>query len=200
MACIQTHSQHYQSTLNGKNNQNMQIVTMSGQIIPLLGDFKPNILDIAHSLSQINRYNGHTYKPYSVAQHSVLVSDQVPSHLQFQALMHDAHEAYCCDLPKPTKEVVNHLGCDGWDKFEGDIAVKVRRHYGLPISVSKEVKDADNFLMANEIGSLFTDRAKSSFLKLGFTPRYDIMIVPISSDRAFELFLERFHKLSNGVE
>jgi 5'-deoxynucleotidase YfbR-like HD superfamily hydrolase len=178
----------------------MKIVTSSGEIIPLLGSFKPNIYDIAHSLSLTNRYSGHTSKAYSVAQHSVLVSQHVPSHFAFQALLHDAHEAYCCDLPKPTKEVVNHLSKGGWNQFEDHVASVVRRHYGLPVSCHKEVKKADEELMLNEIGSLFNDRAKSSFLKLGFTPKYNMMIVPVSSDDAYELFMSRFRELSSGIE
>lgn len=177
----------------------MQIVTQSGAIIPLLGNFKPKIEDIIHSLSQTNRFNGHTNSFYSNAQHSVLVSRLVPSNLAFQALMHDSHEPYCSDLPSPIKEAINHLGNGAWDKFEDQIAAIVRRHFGLPAVLHTKVKEADQKLTRNEIGSLFSDKAKSAFMKLGFVPEYHIMIEPVNAQKAFDLFLDRFYELSNGV-
>lgn len=70
-------------------------------------------LDIAHALSQIARFGGHTACPWSVGQHSLLVSSLVlvpPSaemrhgaKLQLQALLHDAPEAYIGDVVRPIK-------------------------------------------------------------------------------------------------
>lgn len=177
----------------------MQIVTCSGEIIPLLGDFKPRIEDIAHALAQNNRYNGHTIKPYSVAQHSVLVSQHVPSYLAFQALMHDASECYTTDLPSPIKQVLDHIGDNAWSKFEGKISSIVMRHFGLPPKIDPIVKSADKKLFSNEIGSLFCDEAKSAFMKLGFTPTYDIMIVPLNVQQSYDLFLNRFFEIYNGT-
>lgn len=69
-------------------------------------NFQPadvDIVDIAHSLAQSNRYTGHCKHPYSVAQHSVLLRNLVPLHLKAAALLHDAAEAYMIDLPNPIK-------------------------------------------------------------------------------------------------
>jgi len=62
-----------------------------------------HIQDIAHALSLINRYNGMTKFPYSVAQHSILVAGQVEDKYKLEALMHDASEAYIMDVPRPWK-------------------------------------------------------------------------------------------------
>ncbi len=55
------------------------------------------INDIAISLSNICRFAGHLSHFYSVAQHAVLCSQLVPQEFAFEALMHDATEAYCQD-------------------------------------------------------------------------------------------------------
>jgi 5'-deoxynucleotidase YfbR-like HD superfamily hydrolase len=67
------------------------------------------IEDIAHALSNICRFSGHTRKFYSVAQHSVLVCRALAGEsalLQRWGLMHDAAEAYINDLIRPLKHTM----------------------------------------------------------------------------------------------
>jgi len=64
--------------------------------------------DISHSLSLITRFCGHTRFFYSVAQHSIMVSemmkqDGLSPEEQAAGLLHDAHEAYVGDVPTPMK-------------------------------------------------------------------------------------------------
>lgn len=70
-----------------------------------------DIHDIAHALSNICRFAGHTRYFYSVAQHCVMIAEElrrdgyVPL-VQLTGLMHDAPEAYMVDLPSPIKKAL----------------------------------------------------------------------------------------------
>lgn len=87
------------------------IQTFSGKAIDPL---EPNpaaldIIDVAHALSHVNRYTGHTFKPYSVALHSLTVAHLVKMRgesraTQLWALLHDATEAYLSDIAAPVKQ------------------------------------------------------------------------------------------------
>lgn len=97
--------------------------------------------DIAHHLSQINRFTGACIRPYSVAEHSLLVSEIAQRSgasllVQFAALMHDAHEAFTSDLSSPAKSAVDYLaglsgGTGAWSQFEGIHARNVRQHFRI---------------------------------------------------------------------
>lgn len=88
--------------------------------------------DIAHHLALINRFNGATNRPYSVAEHSLLVADLAAAEgaspaVQLAALMHDAHEAYCGDVTSPVQRMLGPR----WRAFEDNEAHLLRRQYGL---------------------------------------------------------------------
>jgi uncharacterized protein len=68
-----------------------------------------DIEDIAHSLSILNRFTGHTAFPFSVGQHSLHISFALRNvhheseQIQLAGLLHDATEAYVNDLARPVK-------------------------------------------------------------------------------------------------
>src|SRR5215211_1662406 len=84
--------------------------TVSGRFV---NPFDPDpeqidIGDIARALANVCRFGGHCRSFYSVAQHSVIVSELVEQRGGdvedvFAALMHDATEAYLGDMPHPIK-------------------------------------------------------------------------------------------------
>jgi len=105
-----------------------------------------SILDIAHSLSMQCRYTGHTKKFYSVAEHSLIVSEYLPPSLKMWGLMHDASEAYLCDFPSPIKKEIPQYQIME-DKIMDVIAVK----YQLwPYPMPEEVKQIDNAILNDE--------------------------------------------------
>jgi len=66
---------------------------------------------IADGLARINRFNGRTPVPWSVASHSVLVSHLCPQGLEGWGLLHDAHEAFLGDIATPSVDFI--------DRFDG---------------------------------------------------------------------------------
>jgi hypothetical protein len=60
------------------------------------------IEDIAHALALTNRYNGHTYQPYSVAEHCERMS-YLPGN-PLVNLLHEGAEAYVGDIISPHKK------------------------------------------------------------------------------------------------
>lgn len=108
-----------------------------------------HIADIAHSLALINRFNGHTTRPYSVAQHSVMVSRLVPEKYALHGLLHDAAEAYIGDFPTPWKLLVMVHGLE-ITEIEDGINEAVRLRFGLLGEAYFEVHQADQLACAAE--------------------------------------------------
>ena len=93
------------------------IATRSGRVIDFL---KPDpaqihLQDIADGLSKAPRYAGHTEKPWNVLQHSLLVAHLVSPGNRLHALLHDAPEAYLCDVPSPARRrrAASRTSCAG---------------------------------------------------------------------------------------
>lgn len=81
------------------------IETFSGGMIDPLNPTPGAICieDIAHALSNVCRFTGHTKRFYSVAQHSIIVASILPAPLKLWGLLHDASEAYIADVARPVK-------------------------------------------------------------------------------------------------
>lgn len=67
--------------------------------------------DITHALSHINRYLGHTKKPFSVGEHTLLcymLADELGYNNRelLLVLVHDFTEAYVGDCPSPLKKLL----------------------------------------------------------------------------------------------
>lgn len=101
--------------------------------------------DIAHALSMICRYGGHTSKFYSVGEHCVLMSYMVQPENALAALLHDATEAYVSDMVRPLKRMLPE-----YEKIEQRVWEAICTVYGLSTDLPAEVKEADSRILADE--------------------------------------------------
>lgn len=104
-----------------------------------------NIFDIAHALSNICRFGGHSSCFYSVAEHSVIVSEHVTPQNKMAALLHDATEAYLGDMIRPLKRCMSE-----YRAAEDRLHAVIFERFGLPSVLAAEIKMADNRLLLNE--------------------------------------------------
>jgi len=140
--------------LNGPPAPGPYLQTVSGR---WLNPFDPDpeqidIGDIARALSNQCRFGGHCRAFYSVAQHSVLVSELVAQRGGdvedvFAALMHDAAEAYLGDMPHPIKHR-SPLGA-AFREVEEHLERALRERFGIRADVAA-LKPADRALLATE--------------------------------------------------
>ena len=112
-------------------------------------------LDIAHALSNLCRFGGHCTQFYSVAQHSVLVSQvcermapEVPGAVLW-GLLHDASEAYLADVPRPVKPFLA-----GYVELEKRVLETVANRFDLPWPIPEVVKRVDNAILVDEMEQL----------------------------------------------
>ncbi|MGF6692685.1 hypothetical protein M2318_002757 [Metapseudomonas resinovorans] len=133
------------------------IVTRSGRKFDLARPTADMVdpTDITHSLSMQCRFNGHTARFYSVAQHCYLVSDLVPAEHQLAALLHDATEAYVGDMVRPLKEGMrdhahSHDVTCLYDEVERNVWLAICERFNLDPILPECVKRADLVALATE--------------------------------------------------
>ena len=151
-----------------------------------------DIVDIAHSLSLIVRFNGHCNWLHSVALHSWYMSYLVSPENALCALLHDATEAYMGDVVTPLKNLLPEFS-----KMENELWKVITSKYGLPFDIPDEVKMVDK--------------------RIVFTEKRDVLNEPLGVDWGGEvrphetftveefdwrtvktMFLDRFKELYNG--
>lgn len=167
------------------------ISTYSGQKINLNAESNDDLIieikleDIARGLSRINRFNGQTTEPYSVAQHSIIVASLVPERLKLAALLHDAAEYATGDLVSPFKAMLPAM-----KQIERRIEDAIYAKFGVVINDydKKIIKAADLVALATEKRDLMPHSVEAWEIIRGVIP-LDTVIEPWDHKTAFSEFL-----------
>jgi hypothetical protein len=119
-----------------------------------------DIRDIAHSLARVARFNGHGQgAPYSVAEHSLLVS-ALMQHLNLgdplEGLLHDGVEAIIADVPAPFKNLLPDYAA-----LDKKLDAALRAQYGLPLQKTLGCKKADELALWLEAGELMRSKGNT---------------------------------------
>lgn len=176
-----------------------------------------DIHDIAHALANSCRFFGHCSGFYSIAQHSVIVSELAVGLLRagktaevgggagaacvrmtaLAGLLHDAAEAYVGDIVAPLKQLLPDFA-----RIERGVEDAIAARFGLsqilanrtaPSSIRDAVKKADLMALATERRDLLNPLHPFTWIDLP-APRIE-PIVPWLPSKAKERFLSRFFAL-----
>jgi len=109
--------------------------------------------DIAHALTYVCRYGGHTSQFYSVAEHSLLVCKHLETQMGISdpeillmALLHDASEAYLLDIPSPIKTLLPE-----YKRWEEQMMACIAQRFRLEYPFNPLIKQADSAVLAQEL-------------------------------------------------
>lgn len=182
-----------------RNESSLFIETASGRNFHF---DKPefHIEDIAHAIGMQCRYTGHCNRFYSVAEHSLLVSNIMEYRKAgdpFEGLMHDATEGYLSDIAAPWKAML-----PDYKIMEHTLERKLRAHFGLSLEITDECKRADWLALFVETASLIPSGGKDWIAPPGIKEEAALLIglcgleikslTPVS---ATAFFLQKFHTL-----
>lgn len=120
-----------------------------------------NLIDIAHHLTNINRYGGALdfEQHYSVAEHSILLTEYVLHwydnniELAKYALMHDASEAYLGDVVSGLKKYL-------WDykDIESRLQFTICEKYDVRLCWGDVINELDKRMLLDEVKFLSPHR------------------------------------------
>jgi hypothetical protein len=113
-----------------------------------------NLSDIAHALSLICRFGGHSRFHYSVAAHGLLVKEILRQwgygpRIQLIGLLHNASTAYMGDMVYALEGALTNYA-----QIEGNIQKTINSKFGLyniTFNEQKVVSDAHDFAMGYEL-------------------------------------------------
>ncbi|MBX9495185.1 HD family hydrolase [Yersinia enterocolitica] len=172
------------------------ITTYSGLDFDYLKPVASSICDkdIIQGLSNDCRFAGQIPVFYSVAQHCWLMSQIVPEEFALEALLHDATEAYCKDIPSPLKRLL-----PDYQAIEQQVDTVIRETFGLPAEMSAIVHYCDLVMLTTERQELDIDDGKEWPMLEGI-PLADIAIVPMTPSQIRVVFAARLNELTGATQ
>lgn len=147
------------------------------------------IEDIAHALSNQCRFTGHTKYFYSVAQHSFYASLYVSPRNAIAAFLHDASEAYLCDLATPVKKLL-----PDYYTLEFKIMRAIAEKFDFMFPFAHEIKEIDLRLLITERDQLVGGELQPWGAEFNVEP-LPLQIEPIMPHVIKDMFLFRSKEL-----
>lgn len=198
-----------------RKTTNPWICTYNGHEIDLLNPRPSDIdhIDIAHALSLINRFTGHTGPGWSVGQHSIVGSILAEFYypevkwLPHEYLFHDATEAYLGDVSSPLKSLLPEyraieakhqaaiemkfaLSLGGqWIKTVDLRMLATERDFFLPETATQWNVEMEPFTYE---GFIATEKAFELKLPMTF---WEYLWTPWTPEETEQRFLDRMEKL-----
>lgn len=173
------------------------ITTYSGRHIDLLEPCADDIVidDIAVALSRINRFTGHTHRPYTVAEHCLAGLEFCAAWHRLPYLMHDASEAYLGDVSGPLKRL---LGMKFYRDLETCWTAVIAARFGLKANFASEVHAIDQRMLVTEQRDLLGRMPLSIDPYRPFNTRLPASAPP--QELLQREFLDAFYQLSKSTE
>lgn len=162
------------------------------------------IEDIASGLSNMPRFAGQLKQFYSVAEHCIMAERQYVQDVEFPdketckaILMHDATEAFMCDVPTPLKKMLKD-----YQRIETRLneVIKAKFNISSSESIQELVKKYDMLMLKNE--ALFT-RGRLNWLNtepyINIPVLENFTVYYMSPEFAREVFLKRWEELQDVI-
>lgn len=152
---------------------------------------KFSVRTIAHALSNLCRFNGHTRVHYSVAEHCVRVSRLCPDEHRLAGLLHDAAEAFIGDVASPLKQLL-----PDYQVVEQRVEAEIFKRFGLPAELHPSVKHADLVMLATERRDLMPSNGGEWGVLNGIEPDQWVLKTPWGPTEAYARFLTTYRDLT----
>lgn len=168
------------------------ICLISGKTFDFTNPRPLTMYEVAYALSNLCRFNGHCRGFYSVAQHSVMVSELVHPEFALQGLLHDAVEAVVGDMTSPLKRLI-----PGYREIENLCAKVILEGFGVPAVLDPSVCYADLVALATEKRDLMPhcDPEMDWSILDGIEPLSESIRWKWIPDEAFSLFSRHAYDL-----
>ncbi|WP_375263593.1 hypothetical protein [Palleronia sp.] len=165
------------------------ITLASGKLFDFLdphgSDFRSE--DIAHGLAHVCRYAGQCRSFYSVAEHSLLVADTVDE-FAYEALLHDASEAFIGDVTRPFKQLLPE-----YRQIEAAVEDAIIQRFGMDRNFKDTVKRTDLRVLAAEQAQVMAPGCADWALEAGVVPA-PVEVQHLSPAAAKEAFLSQYER------
>ncbi|MHB1302636.1 MAG: hypothetical protein ACYCZB_04055 [Acidiphilium sp.] len=145
--------------------------------------------DVANALGKICRYSGQCSDFYSVAEHSLLVSQEAVG-FELEALMHDAAEAFLGDVTRPLKQLLPQ-----YKEIERNVESAIYSRFNIDRVGTAVIKAADLRVLAAEQRQVMPPGTDAWAGTAGVEPAR-VSVKFLSPDVATSAFLARYRQFT----